>query len=72
MDILAQLWRMSKDMKLENKHVVWKYFDSRWNIPPEGHEGHIEIQDTNEVLTINDKASGKSDHRTKNTQSNKS
>lgn len=72
MDILAQLWRMSKDMKLENKHVVWKYFDSRWNIPPEGKEGHIEIQDTNEVLTINDKASGKSDHRTKNTQSNKS
>ena len=67
--ILAQLWRMSKDMKLENKHVVWKYSDSHWNIPPEGQEGHIEIQDTNEVLTINDIASGKLDHRGKNPQS---
>ena len=55
--ILAQLWRMSKDMKLENKHVVWKYSDCHWNIPPEGQEGHIEIQDTNEVLSINDKPS---------------
>ena len=63
--ILAQLWRMSKDMKLENKHVVWKYSDRHWNIPPEGQEDHIEVQDTNEILTINDMASGKSDHRAK-------
>ena len=47
-------------MKLENKHGAWKYSDCRWNIPDEGQEGHIEIQDTNEVISINDKASGKS------------
>jgi starvation-inducible outer membrane lipoprotein len=55
--ILAQLWRMSKDMKLENKYGPWKYSDYHWNIPDEGQEGHIEIQDNNEVLSINDKAS---------------
>ena len=48
---------MSKDIKLENKYGAWKYSDYRWNIPDEGQEGHIEIQDTNEVLSINDKPS---------------
>ena len=50
-------------MKLENKNVVWKYSHSIWNIPDEGQEGHIEIQDTNEVLTINDKVGSKSHHK---------
>ena len=48
---------MNKDMKLENKYGAWKYSDYRWNIPDEGQEGLIEIQDTNEVLSINDKPS---------------
>ena len=50
---------MSRDMKLENKYGAWKYSDHRWNIPDEGQEGQIEIQDTNEVLSINNKARGK-------------
>ena len=56
-------------MKLENKHGEWKYSHTSWNIPDEGQEGHIVNQETNEVLTIKDKASGKSDHRAKNPQS---
>ena len=50
-------------MKLENKNVDWKYSHSIWNIPDEGQEGHIEIQDTNEVLTIDDKVGSKSHHK---------
>jgi hypothetical protein len=46
-------------MKLENKHGGWKYSHTSWNIPDEGQEGHIVNQETNEVLTINDKSSGK-------------
>ena len=57
--ILAQLWRLDKDMKLVNKYGGWKYSHNSWNIPDEGQEGHIANQETNEVLTINDKASGK-------------
>ena len=45
-------------MKLENKHGGWKYSHYSWNIPDEGQEGHIANHETNEVLTINDKASG--------------
>ena len=46
-------------MKLENKHGRWKYSHDSWNIPDEDQEGHIANQETNEVLTINDKAGGK-------------
>ena len=56
---IAQLWRLNNDMKLENKHGGWKYSRNSWDIPGEGQEGHIAIQETNEVLTINGKASGK-------------
>ena len=66
---IAQLWRLNNDMKLENKHGGWKYSHNSWKIPDEGQEGHIANQETNEVLTIKDKASGKSDHRAKNPQS---
>jgi hypothetical protein len=66
---IAQLWRLNNDMKLENKHGGWKYSRNSWKIPDEGQEGHIVNQETNEVLTIKDKASGKSDHRAKNPQS---
>ena len=55
---IAQLWRLNNDMKLENKHGEWKYSRNSWNIPDEGQEGHIANYETDEVLTINDRASG--------------
>ena len=54
--LVAQLWRLTHDMRLENKEGIMIFPDKKWII---ANEGHIRVQDTDEVLGFNDERTGK-------------
>ena len=53
MSILAQLWRVSYDGKLQNKLRSWTHSNEKSTIvPDEGIEGLIEFPDLKTVMTV--------------------
>ena len=50
--LLAQLWKINENGKLENKLRKWLYNDKITTIPELGEEGKIEIKDINKVFAV--------------------
>ena len=55
LSILDQLWRYTKENRLENKSGAWMFQDKTWSIPKDGdhaHAGFIKDQESAMVLTL--------------------
>ena len=56
---LEQLWRVTKDRKLENKAGTWKYSNIEWSITTNGTQSEISVQETGDILGFKDVGSRK-------------
>ena len=55
-----QLWRFTKDKKIENKCREWKFVDKKWKIPNAGNPGHPGlIKDLESALVLGSDADDK-------------
>ena len=55
---LEQLWRLTKDKKLENKAGKWKYSNNIWSIRNNGTQSEVSFQQTGDVLGFKDDGNG--------------